>query len=168
LAKEPTSASVMPAHWKTLIKQKEKIMKNVVKRILSTPDDRSIGLIALRIFTGIALMTHGYGKVFGNPESFVVAVENIGFPFPSFFAFAASFSEFFGGLLLSCGFFTRVWAFFIACTMGVAAFIVLGSAPFAQKELALLYLFVALFFMIKGGGTFSIDYLLGRKLDSKN
>src|SRR5512133_409058 len=151
----------------TLFKRKEEIMKNVVKRIIGTPDDRSIGLIALRIFTGIALMSHGYGKVFGNPESFVAGVEKIGFPFPSFFAFAASFSEFFGALLLCCGFFTRVCAFFIVCTMSVAAFIVHGSDPFAQKELALLYLFIALFFMIKGGGTFSIDYLLGRKLGNK-
>lgn len=88
-------------------------MKNVVKRIISTSDDRSIGLVALWIFTRIALMTHCYGKVFGNPGRFVAGVEKIGFPFPTFFAFAALFSEFFGALLLCCGFLTAFGLFLL-------------------------------------------------------
>jgi NADH:ubiquinone reductase (H+-translocating) len=147
----------------TLFKRKGELMRDLFLRLINTAADRSIGFVMLRVFTGIGMMTHGYGKVFGNPERFLSTVENIGFPFPGFFAFAASFSEFFGALLLCCGVLTRVWAFFIACTMSVAAFIVHGGDPFARKELALLYLFVALFFMMKGGGTFSIDYLIERK-----
>lgn len=118
------------------------------------------GLALLRIFAGVALATsHGLGKL-PPPEQFVVGVTNLGFPAPLFFAWAASLAEFLGGAFLALGLFTRISSFFVAFTMVVAAFGVHLNDPFQKKELAFLYLFIALCFLLKGAGDWSIDAFL--------
>lgn len=102
---------------------------------------------------------HGLAKI---PPSglFVDGVMAMGFPLPIAFAWAASFSEFAGGILLALGLFTRPSAFMIASTMFVAGVIRHASDPFRQKELAFLYLVIALLFLVHGGGKWSIDRFL--------
>lgn len=118
------------------------------------------GLSLLRIFSGIALMLgHGIGKL-PPSERFIGAVDGMGMPMPSFFAWSAGLAEFVGGGLLALGLFTRVSAFFIAVTMTVAFFGVHFADPFQRQERALLYLFVALLFMLKGASDWSIDSLI--------
>ena len=83
--------------------------------------------------------------------------------------------EFFGGLLLLLGLFTRPIAFLLSGTMAVAYFqmhALTGYQKFGlaggfwpirnQGELAALYCFVFLLFAVAGGGAWSIDRLLGR------
>ncbi len=61
---------------------------------LSTP--ANIGLALLRIFAGATLaITHGLEKL-PPLEQFISGVTNLGFPAPTFFAWAA-LSEFLGG-----------------------------------------------------------------------
>ena len=81
----------------------------------------------------------------------------IGFPMPEFFAWAAALSEFAGGIGLALGFLTRISSFFIACVMLTAVLGVHLNDPFAKKELAFFYLFIALCFLLKGAGDWSID-----------
>jgi putative oxidoreductase len=84
--------------------------------------------------------------------------------------------EFFGGLLLLLGLFTRPVAFILSGTMAVAYFqmhawtafqkqgLAAGFWPLQNRgELAALYCFVFLFFAVAGGGTWSLDRLLGRE-----
>ena len=66
-------------------------------------------------------------------------------------------AEFLGGILLALGLFTRPAAFLIMSTMTVAAFGAHARDPWETKEKALLYLFVAIFFLLAGGGKFAID-----------
>lgn len=123
----------------------------------------NIGLALLRVFAGLALaFGHGIGKV---PPSagFVEGVGKLGFPAPGFFAWAAGLSEFAGGLLLAPGLLTRPAAFFILFTMLVAGFIRHAADPFAVKEKAFLYAFVALLFLLAGAGKYSLDALIRRK-----
>ena len=118
------------------------------------------GLTLLRIFTGVALaFSHGIGKV-PPSEGFVTNTGNLGFPAPSLFSWAAGFSEFFGGILLAIGLFTRVSSFFIACVMLTALVGVHRADPFQKQELAFLYFFIAVAFMLKGSGDWSIDSYL--------
>ncbi len=120
------------------------------------------GLFLLRVFTGLALaLQHGLPK-FPPSERFVEIVANMGFPVPVLFAWAGSVAELFGGLLLAIGFLTRPASFFIIITMFVAAFIRNAGSPFGDKELALLYAFIALLFIIVGAGKFGLDALVGR------
>jgi putative oxidoreductase len=124
----------------------------------------NLGLLILRVSVGLMMcLAHGLGKI--PPASgFVGAVDKMGFPLPSFFAWAAGISEFAGGLCLALGLMTRIWSGFLGITMAVAAFFVHASDPFGTKEKALLYFFVCICLMLTGGGRYSFDHILrGRK-----
>ena len=118
------------------------------------------GLTLLRIFTGAALMmAHGRGKL-PPSEGLITRAGEIGFPAPTLFAWAAGLSEFVGGAFLVLGLLTRISSFFIACVMLTALLGVHAADPFQKQELALLYLFIAIAFMLKGAGDWSIDRYL--------
>ncbi|MDM7972741.1 MAG: DoxX family protein [candidate division Zixibacteria bacterium] len=113
----------------------------------------------LRVFAGLALaLAHGLGKL-PPGEAFVKGVSELGFPAPEFFAWAAALSEFGGGLLLALGLLTRPAAFLIVCTMLTAGFGRHAADPFAVKERALLFLVIALVFLIRGAGRWGADRL---------
>lgn len=123
----------------------------------------SLGLAALRIFVGLALaFGHGRGKL-PPSEDMIKGVGAMGFPLPVFFAWAAGLAEFAGGILLAMGLATRLSAFFICFTMVTALTQVHLSDPFGKQELAFLYFFIALMFLLHGAGRFSIDSLVRGK-----
>lgn len=135
----------------------------MIRKILFGGDgDANPGLLFLRLFTGAAMMTHGIPKLFGGMEAFTQVVGNLPLPAPAVMAFLAALSESFGALFLMLGLLTRPAAALLACTMGVAAFLAHGGDPFATRELALLYFFIALFFLLKGAGRWSVDRFLRR------
>ncbi|HTH36737.1 MAG TPA: DoxX family protein [Pyrinomonadaceae bacterium] len=118
------------------------------------------GLALLRIFAGISIAAaHGIGKI-PPGEGLVTRAGELGFPAPVVFAWAAALSEFLGGIFLALGLFTRLAAFFIACTMLVAILGVHAADPYQKKELAFMYFFVAAAFMLKGSGDWSVDAFL--------
>ena len=136
-----------------------------VKRVLcggsqikALPAD--LGLTVLRLFAGLALaLGHGLDKM-PPSQMFIDAVSGMGFPASTLFAWSAALSELVGGLLLAIGLFTRPASLFILTTMGVAAFILHGAAPFQDRELALIYGAVALVFLFSGAGRLSLDHFL--------
>ena len=121
------------------------------------------GIALLRIFTGVSLMlAHGYGKM-PPPQGLIERTAEIGFPLPTLFAWAAALSEFAGGALLALGLLTRISSFFIAVTMSVALLGVHLNDDFGKQEKAFLYLFIALLFLLKGAGDWSVDAFLEKK-----
>jgi putative oxidoreductase len=74
--------------------------------------------------------------------------------------------EFFGGLLILLGLFTRPTAFILSGLLAVAYFMAHAPGGFwpiqNQGELAVLYCFVFLYLAAAGGGEWSVDRLLGR------
>ena len=121
------------------------------------------GLLVLRVFAGLALaLGHGLGKLPPSP-GFIEGVGQMGFPLPALFAWAAAIAEFVGGLLLAAGLLTRPASLLIFFTMATAAFIRHAPDPFSGKEKALLFLFVALLFLLAGAGRYSLDALLSRR-----
>lgn len=134
-------------------------MNNDVKKYL--PD---IGLLWLRLLSGCGIAYHGYGKVFGgNMDQFAQGVASMGFPMPEFFAWAASLSEFAGGICIAVGLFTRPAAMFVFATMFVAAFVKHGADPLKRKELALAYWTISGAILGLGAGKFSLDYLICKR-----
>lgn len=120
-----------------------------------------VGLLWMRVLTGLGIMTHGYRKLFaGNMDGFITGVHNIGFPIPEFFAWAAALSEFVGGWMLVLGIGTRFAALFILGTLFVAAFIRHGDDPFSAREKALTYLTLSGTICILGAGKYSLDHLI--------
>jgi len=118
-----------------------------------------LGLLGLRVFTGLAMaLAHGVNKI-PPPNGFVGAVEDLGFPSPALFAWAAGIAELVGGLFLAAGFLTRFSAFFIFVTMLVAAFGTHGGDGFAEQEKALLFAAACLPFLLAGCGRVGVDQL---------
>lgn len=119
-----------------------------------------VGLAFLRL-AGLGLAYHGYQKVFGgNMSKFASGVEEIGFPLPYVFAWAAALSELVGGALVAVGLFTRFGAAFAAITMFVAAFLAHATDSFETREKALSYFVIMLCVACIGPGKWSIDGLV--------
>ena len=120
-----------------------------------------LGLFWLRVFMGLGIAYHGYGIVFGGHlDRMVEGVAAMGFPLPTFFAWAAALSEFLGGICITLGLLTRPAALFVLTTMAVAAFIAHRADSFDRKELALAYGVVSCALMLLGAGKFSLDHLI--------
>ena len=123
----------------------------------------NLGTTLLRVFAGFGLMYgHGLDKV-RDPSGIIGAATNIGFPVPTLFGWAAALTEFAGASFLMLGLFTRVSSFFIAFTMTVGFLAVHFNDPFGKQEKALLYLFIALLFLFKGAGDWSLDALISKR-----
>lgn len=124
-----------------------------------------VGSLMLRLFAGLAMaLAHGVGKV-PPSERFIDLVAAMGFPLPVFFAWAAAFAEFGGGLLLAIGLATRPAAFFLLFSMLVASFVQQAGDPFLERELSLLYCAVAAHFMVAGAGRLSLDALFANRFE---
>jgi len=116
-----------------------------------------VGLGFLRL-VGLGLAYHGYQKIFGgNMSKFAGGVEDMGFPLPVVFAWAAALSELVGGALVAIGLFTRVAAALAATTMFVAAFLRHATDDFETREKAISYLAIMLALACLGAGKWSID-----------
>ena len=120
----------------------------------------SAGLLVLRFAVGLAFTFHGYGKI-QNPFGWMGPDASM----PGVFQALAAVSEFGGGLAWMLGLLTPLASFGIACTMTVAvrmhAFVL--HDPFVSQtggrsyEPALVYLCVAVLFLLAGPGRFSVD-----------
>jgi putative oxidoreductase len=123
-----------------------------------------IGLLLLRLFAGLALaFAHGINKL-PPAEGFVNMIGGFGFPAPALFGWMSGLTEFVGGILLALGLFTRPVAALIVGNMIVA--VVFGHAgdPFGRRELALMFLVVALMYLFVGAGRYAADTLLRRRV----
>ncbi len=118
-----------------------------------------ITLNLLRIITGFLFIPHGAQKLFGVLGSEAVPLLSL----PGI----AGILEFFGGIAILLGLYTRPVAFVLSGLMASAYWIAHGHQallPIVNRgELAVLYCFVFLLLAARGGGNFSIDGCLGRK-----
>lgn len=126
--------------------------------------------IPLRIILGIIMVAHGHQKVFEQPQDQLPqALEAMGVPAPDRVARFVSSLEFFGGLALIAGLFTRLIALLFA---GQFLFIVFrmkwtkGLVPGYEYDLALLGGFLSLAML--GGGSGSLDELLFEQRQERN
>jgi putative oxidoreductase len=79
---------------------------------------KPLALLFLRLAIGIIFMTHGYPKLFMHTQQAMQFFASKGFP--GYFAYVSGVLEFFGGLLLILGLFTRIAGLLIAGEMAVA------------------------------------------------
>ena len=77
-----------------------------------------LGLLALRLVLGVIMVAHGYPKVFGGLHKHVELVTSLGLP--GWWAYLSAGAEFFGGLLVIAGLFTRFFSLAIFIDMFVA------------------------------------------------
>ena len=116
-------------------------------------------LSVLRIVAALLFIEHGSQKLFGYPAP----PEGGKPPLGSIYGIGGLL-EFFGGLLLLVGLFTRPVAFLLSGEMAIAYFMVharQGFWPILNKgELGALYCFLFLYFAFVGPGKISLDQVL--------
>ncbi len=121
----------------------------------------SLMLSVLRIMAAFLFMQHGAQKLFG----FLAPPQAAGPPLLSLIGLAGVL-EFFGGLLLLLGLFTRPVAFILSGEMAVAYFMVHAPKGFWPLrnggDLAVIFCFLFLYLFLAGGGAWSLDRLLRR------
>lgn len=138
----------------------------MIKRLLnpsSNPAYLDLALLFLRVTIGCFMLFHGMPKMsqlmagnfqfadplgMGEKTSLILTVLN----------------EFVFSILLIFGFGTRLIVIGMIITMSTIVFIVHGSDGFEIKEKALLYLVPYVFLLIAGGGKYSLDYFIHKKL----
>src|SRR5437016_14089296 len=107
----------------------------MLRRLLATDDSTTTA--TLRLVLGVVFFAHGAQKMlgwFGGPGfSGTMGLLTGYLHIPAPFAFLAIAAEFFGGLGLILGFFTRVAALGIAANMVVAIAMVHGAFGFFME-----------------------------------
>ena len=147
-------------------------MKLLIDWLIGWPErvSRQLHLAAVapllaRVVTGWVFLWSGWGKLNNLPQM-IQNFTDWGIPFPHFFTPLTSGIEFFGGIFLLLGLFTRLSAGALAVTMVVA----IKAAKwgdvdsletllgFDESEYFALFTWLA----IAGAGKLSLDYLLQR------
>lgn len=166
--------------------QLKRIAGRIIKPVVLNKTLIDIGLSLPRILAGFSLSYEFGSPKFGMPWSvtdemglFQVAnwfpedVANFGVPFnsaPVLFAWLGAAAEAIGGLFLCLGLFTRVSAFFIACTMLVAIFFQKWPEAMEYESSwpllpALGFLWIAIYSLLLGSGKYGLDYLIAKRLN---
>jgi putative oxidoreductase len=151
----------------------------MIRKLTATDNDGATTI--LRLVLGVIFFAHGAQKLLGwfggygfnGTMGFFTGVMHI----PAVFAFLAIAAEFFGGLGLILGLFTRLAAFGVLCNMIVAVAMVHSHFGFwmnwtgAQKgegfEYHLLLIAASVFLIIHGAGAVSVDRLLSSAANSR-
>jgi uncharacterized membrane protein YphA (DoxX/SURF4 family) len=149
-------------------------MKNKIKAFLFGGNQQNfisqnIGFLLLRFFVGLALCTvfekfFPKDGIWGPQEWFIQDTANMGFPFPIFFAWIAVLSEFFGGILLMLGLFTRPAALLNVLVTFTATFIYHDGDIGNSGLTSFFFMIMCICILLFGPGKFSLDYFINRKL----
>lgn len=121
----------------------------------------------IRVALGLILIPHGFNKIFLNDavpasRNFV----NFGWAYPLAWAYFIGVLEFFGGILLTVGLFTRAVVLAFVIEMAVISFAVLWpNWAWGQRgmEYALFMGVVAVAIFLRGGGRLSLDQVLRKE-----
>ncbi len=117
----------------------------------------------LRVTAGVLLVTHGMMKIV-NPFGAVGMVESLGFYPGVFWSPLLAATEFFGGILVAIGLFTRPASFAAMIVLLVTVYFhgIVRAEGLAGAEKSILWSAVFLFFAIRGGNRHSVDARLSR------
>lgn len=138
-----------------------------------TKTEQSLSALPLRLIAGLIFTAHGGQKLFAWFGGYGLAgtgqwMESIGLAPGYLMALMAGSAEFFGGLLLIVGFFTRPTSFVLAITMVVALFTVhIDNGLFMSNngyEFALVLIAISISLMFSGAGRLSLDNLIAQRL----
>lgn len=138
---------------------------------------KQISALPLRLIAGIIFTAHGAQKLFAwfggyGLEGTGQWMESIGLAPGYTMALLAGSAEFFGGLLLIAGLFTRPTALVLVITMLVAIFSThINNGLFMSNngyEFALSLLAMSLALVFQGAGRIAIDNLIAAKLTTQH
>jgi putative oxidoreductase len=126
----------------------------------------------LRIVLGAILIPHGCQKLFGwfggmGFARFSALFDQLGYKPGAVWVTIVALTELVGGIMLILGFFTRFAAAGVAIFMLNAVWFTSAKGFFwtaGGSEFSILILAVALVFLVRGSGEYSIDQKMGKEL----
>ena len=126
-----------------------------------------LGLLAIRLVTGLVFLMHGYQKVFTYGFAGVGdAFGKMGIPMPTVIGPAIALLELLGGIALIIGLGTRIVGLLFTIEMAVAITMVHMKNGFFMPmgfEFALTLLATSLALALSGAGDMSVDARMSRK-----
>src|SRR5258707_11625542 len=124
--------------------------------------------LLIRCACGLILAVHGWGKISRGAEAMAPTFAKLGYGYPVALVYLLIFVEFFGGIAIAAGLFTRFIAAAVAIEMAVITFdhyLPNGSTWLNRGyEFTLLWGLVALATWWSGGGPYSLDRKIGVEL----
>jgi putative oxidoreductase len=122
----------------------------------------------IRLMAGGSLAYHGYQILFGNIEGAARFFESVGFEEGLRWAYVVGVLELVCGALLALGLFTRLAAGPILVFLIVAVVIYHWDLGYNWEsrgiEYPVFWALVVLHFLVRGGGPWSVDALIGREI----
>jgi putative oxidoreductase len=122
----------------------------------------------IRVVAGGSLAIHGYPTLFGDKAAAAKFLESVGFQDGLFWTYVVVTVEFVCGLCLALGLLTRLVAAPIIGFLVIAIVTYHWRFGFAWEnrgiEYPLFWSIVVLHFLVRGGGPWSLDALIGREL----
>ena len=137
--------------------------------IRALPTFPDAALLLTRVWVGVLGVYHGGQKLFGlfdgpGIEGFTGFLTSLKIPLPHLNAYMAGGAEFFGGLLIAAGLFTRPASALFMFTMLVAAFTAHAGKFDGQRgggEYPLTLAVITAGLLLAGPGRFAVGRLLG-------
>jgi putative oxidoreductase len=122
-------------------------------------------IVIIRVVMGMLFIYHGRElfdvKAMSNFAAWLK--KDLHFPLPLLMAYLRTGAEFFGGIMLILGLFTRLASFLICFTMLVAGFIVDKGDFFGEGEMPFAYAAILFTIYLAGPGKLSLDYYFFKK-----
>ncbi|MDR6513532.1 DoxX family protein [Chryseobacterium camelliae] len=123
---------------------------------------KDIVLLAVRVFIGFAMLSHGFPKLQMLIEGKTDFYNFLGMG-PQITLVLTVFAEFVCSILLILGLFSRIALGFLIFTMTIAGFVIHLNEPFERQEMSLVYLSIYLMLLVFGVGKFSVDHLIEKR-----
>jgi len=137
-----------------------------MKKLISTTSlNTDFATLLLRLVFGGMFIFHGYPKLANYSEMVKMFGDPIGIG-NELSVILTIFGEFVCGILIVLGLLTRFAAVPVFITMLVVLFVALAQAPFTDKMLPFVYIFLSVVIFILGSGKYSLDAVLFDKKSS--
>jgi putative oxidoreductase len=121
----------------------------------------------IRLCAGLSLVAHGYPKLFGTTAANAAFFEQAGFHPALFWTLLTGSTEVLGGLCLALGLLTRLAAVPVLIFLLVAISFHAANGFYWNNlgfEYPLFWSVVVFHFLVRGGGGWSLDALIGREV----
>ena len=141
-------------------------MKNIITDL--RPLNTDLASLLLRLIFGGLFIYYGYNKLTAFNDILPMFKDFIGIG-STLSLVLVVFAEFFCGIFIAAGLFTRLSVIPVFITMIVAFFIAHANDPFQMKNLAFVYLLLSIVIFILGSGKYSVDRLIFKnKIEKEN
>lgn len=116
-----------------------------------------VGLFILRAGVAVVFIVAGLDKLM-EINSTASFLESLNFPYAMSFAWMLALTEFFGGILILFGAYTKIPAILLTIVMAVAIYTTKLDGSFSDARLNIMLLCATMALFFTGAGDYSIDY----------